>query len=70
MYLVCEDGGEHCVVGGSDDEVVVEVVVAVRFVHLTQVWLYLEVAPKAFVVFRNTVAQGGYAVFRRTLNIP
>ena len=69
MYLVRENGGENGIVGGSNDEVVVEVVIAVRSDRITQVWLYLEVAPKAFVVFRNTVAQRGYAVFCRTLKI-
>ena len=35
-YLVREYGGQHCVVGRRNDEVVVEVVVIVRLDHLTR----------------------------------
>ena len=68
-YLVCEDGGQHGVVGRRNDEVVVEVVVTVRLVHLTQVRLDLEVTPKAFLVFRNAVALRSYAIWCRSLEI-
>ena len=66
-YLVREHCGQHGVVGRRNDEVVVEVVVTMRLVHLTHVRLDLEVAPKAFFVFRNAGALRSYAVWCSSL---
>ena len=69
QYRVREDGGQHGVVGRRNDEVVIEVVVTERIVHLTHVRLDLEVTPKAFFVFRNAVALRSYAFLCRSLEI-
>ena len=59
--LEFEIGDEHGVVDDGDIEVVVVVVMAVRFCHLTHVCIDLVVAHVTLVVLRNTVACRGDA---------